>query len=242
MNDPRSAFAGGDQSYLRHEQYSDGARLTRRANLHVKYRTAAEPWFDWVGAKFSLFEGAEVLEAGCGTGWLWSQSNFPIPPEVVVTLTDLSPGMVGTALSRVHASGRVHQADGLAADLQALPFPEASFDLVVANHMLYHLLDPGWGVAEMARVARPDGMVVAGTNGRRHLRELWELRGRVFGTPPVDQTADVFDPGIGFRLLGHHFDDVRWLAYPDRLRCTDPADVMAYLCSTPPAETATPDD
>jgi hypothetical protein len=42
-------------------------------------------------------------------------------------------------------------------------------------------------------------------------------------------------------VLPTRFGDVEWLAYADRLDCRDPDDVVAYLASTPPVETATDD-
>jgi SAM-dependent methyltransferase len=239
MGEARSKYTGGDQTYLRDVQYRDGSRLAQRANLHIKYRTAAMPFFDWVGERFELFEGADVLEAGCGTGWLWAESTFAIPPDVTLTLSDLSPGMVNEAVTRVEASHRAANVTGRVADLQALPFESASFDRAIANHMLYHLPDPEQGVAELARVLRPDGLVIAATNGPSHLRELWEIRAQVFDTEPVDETAAVFGPEIGFQILRGHFGDVHWYEYPDQLICTDPSDVIAHICSAPPAETAT---
>ncbi len=209
-----------------------------RANLHSKYTTAPEPWFDWVGAQLALFDGADVLEAGCGTGLLWTETAVPMPADLLLTLTDLSSGMVAEATTAAEATGRFASVDGRQADLQDLPLADRSFDRVVANHMLYHLPDPALGVAEMARVVRDNGTVIAATNGRRHLRQLWEIRARVFGTRPVDETADVFSPEIGFGLLRQNFAEVAWIEYPDALRCTDPVDVMAHICSTPPAETA----
>ena len=215
--------------------------MMQRANLHAKYTTSPERWFDWVGAKLALFEEADVLEAGCGTGLLWTETAVPIPGGLSLTLTDLSAGMVDEATVAAEATGRFISVEGRQADLQDLPLPDRAYDRVVANHMLYHLPDPGLGVAEMARVVRADGTVIATTNGRRHLRQLWEIRARVFGTRPVDETADVFSPEIGFGLLRENFAEVVWIEYPDELRCTDPVDVMAHICSTPPAETAGPE-
>jgi SAM-dependent methyltransferase len=146
--------------------------------------------------------------------------------------------MVAEASQRVVGDGRIGQVVGEVADLQHLPFPAQEFDLVIANHMLYHLPDPRLGVAELARVVRPGGRVVVATNGMRHMRELWQIRADVFGTPEVDQTLDVFSAEIGFPLLRDHFRVVTWHQYDDELRCTEPADVLAYLCSTPPGEDA----
>jgi SAM-dependent methyltransferase len=238
----RSRFAGGDQAYLRDEQYRDDSRLARRADLHSKYGTTPIPWFDWVTEHLELTAKSVVLEVGCGAGWLWQKAAGPLPAGIDLTLTDLSSGMVEQAIRAAMSTGTFHRVAGHTADLQSLPFDAASFDRVVANHMLYHLPDPQAGVRQLARVVRPDGLVVVATNGRHHMRELWEIRGRVFGIEPLDHTVDVFGVETGFPMLRDHFGDVRWFAFADELRCTDPTDVIAYVCSTPPGEDATPDE
>ena len=237
----QSSDLNNDRDYLRHVQYNDGSRLSRRANLHAKYGSNQMPFFDWVGERLDLFEGADVLEVGCGTGWLWHESTFEVPPGTRLTLTDLSPGMAGEALSSIEDSRRVDSVAGHVADLQHLPFRDASFDRVIANHMLYHLPDPARGVAELARVVRPDGMVMAAANGLRHLRELAQIRADVFGGPSHDRMPEVFGPDNGFALFRAHFIEIRWYEYPDQLLCTDPADVLSHICSSPPAEGASAD-
>jgi SAM-dependent methyltransferase len=234
MSGSRSKFAGGDQAYLRHEQYRDPGRLARRANLHVKYRGDALPWFDFVRPHLDLAPGQRVLDVGCGPGWLWEAVDIPAH----LTLVDLSPGMVAEARPRAAASGRLATVAGATADVQALPFPDGYADRVVANHMLYHAPDPARAVAELARVVRPGGAVIVSTNGRHHMRPLRRIQADVLGGPEVDDTITAFGAETGFGVLRDHFAAVAWHGHPHELRCTDPADVMAYLCSTPPAEDA----
>ena len=71
---------------------------------------------------------------------------------------------------RAFAAGRVLQADG-----QALPFPNAAFDRVLAAHMLYHVPDREGALAEMRRVLRPGGRLVLATNGSNYQARLGEL-------------------------------------------------------------------
>jgi len=238
----RDPFAGGDQAYLREVQYRDSTRLAARARLHVKYGTARIAWFPWVATQIAWPVGARGLEVGCGAGWLWAEASAHLRSGLQLTLTDLSPGMVTEAVARVAGLGRHRRVDGRIADAQALPFAADSFDVVVANHMLYHVPDPRLAVAELARVVRPDGVLIAGTVGPSHLRELAEIRAEVFGGPRVLATVDAFGIEVGEPMLRDCFADVEWRHYDDSLDCTDPDDVLAFLASTPPVEGASHED
>jgi len=233
-------FAGGDQSYLRDEQYRDSSRLGRRADIHARYGTATVPWFEWVSDRFDLQPGQRVLEVGCGPGWLWDSIATSVPEGIDLVLTDLSPGMVAEAHKRVAARAALASVEARVADLQSLPFDTGSFDRVIANHMLYHLPDPAAGVAELARVVRPGGRVIAATNGPRHLDSMHAITARVLGNSPVDATANAFGRETGQLLLERWFGELRWEQYDDELHCTDVDDLLAYLCSAPPGEDATP--
>jgi SAM-dependent methyltransferase len=234
----RDAFAGGDQAYLREVQYRDSTRLAARASLHVKYSTAPVAWYRWVATQIVWPARARVLEVGCGAGWLWAEASAHLPSGLDLTLTDLSRGMVVEAVERVGGLGRHRRVDGGIADAQALPFAPGSFDVVIANHMLYHVPDPRLAVDELARVVRPGGVVMAGTVGPSHLRELDEIRTEVFAQTRVGATVAIFGVEVGEPMLRGCFVDVEWRHYDDWLDCTDPDDVLAFLASTPPVEGA----
>jgi SAM-dependent methyltransferase len=233
-------FVNRDQAYLRDVQYLNGDKLRARTQLHTKYATQSVPWQIWLQRLVAIPSGGQVLEVGCGTGLLWTigwtseESNFSL------VLTDLSPGMVAEATPVVRR--RVHHVKGLAADAQDLPFADDSFDIVIANQMLYHVPDPSRAVRELARVLRPDGVLMASTVGSGHLRELFRIEAAVFGSTRVLRHHEVFGAQSGEPFLADHFEYVAWHPYDDRLRCTDVDDVIDYICSTPPGEDATPDE
>ncbi|MFT3766015.1 MAG: class I SAM-dependent methyltransferase [Minicystis sp.] len=94
--------------------------------------------------------GKDVLEVGCGTGLLLRRmAAFARSARGV----DLSPGM----LERARARG-LEVAEASATDL---PFPDASFDVACSFKVLAHVREIQRALAEMARVVRPGGYVLA---------------------------------------------------------------------------------
>jgi SAM-dependent methyltransferase len=229
-----------DQQYLRESQYKDPSNLEVRIALHAKYSRSEEPWFQWLAARVDWPEDADVLEAGCGSGNLWANIG-PLLPHIRLTLTDLSEGMVEAARQVVAPLENVELADALACDVQDLPFDDDAFDVVVANHMLYHVPDAGRASAEFARVLRPGGVLLAATNGPNHLLELREMSREAIGWSGLDYTDDRFGRSTGEAILRRAFDDVAWLDHPTTMVVTDPDDVVAFVLSSAAGEVASPE-
>src|SRR5215207_1517122 len=96
----------------------------------------------------------EVLEIGVGTG----RNLYFYPTEVHLTGVELSPKMLEIARRRARESGI--EADLRIGDAQHLPFPDASFDTVVATLALCTIPDDRRAVVEAARVLRPGGRLL----------------------------------------------------------------------------------
>ena len=165
--------------YLRNVQYVDSQRLSARANIHAKYGRG--DWFSWLAAQADWRSDGDVLEVGCGAGWFWAEAAPYLSRCLRIQLTDISPGMVKEAVIRAREHGPWKWLEGCVADVSHLPFPEASFDAVLASHMLYHAPDPRIALTEIARVLRPSGTAVIATNGISNMRELFDLGRSVFG-------------------------------------------------------------
>jgi SAM-dependent methyltransferase len=225
-----------DDNYLQTVQYANSNRLSARANIHAKYGRG--DWFSWLASQPDWPCEGDVLEVGCGPGWFWGEAASHLPARLRLQLTDLSHGMVTEALNRVRASAHWNQVEGCVADASTLPFPDASFDVVLASHMLYHLPDPRDGVTEIARVLRSNGIAVIATNGISNMRELLDLRRSVFGGEHGDQVSSVFTLENGRPMLEAVFKTVELRQYPDLLVCTEPRDIIDYLTSSPPGDGA----
>lgn len=231
----RSAFSGGDQQYLRDVQYGDGTNLNVRTALHQRFSLSPVAFPDFEAGLVEWRPDLVVLECGTGTGRFWD--NQFAPKSVTATLTDLSPAMVSDAVARVTAAG-FENVTGQECDVQSLPFAEDSFDLAVANHMLYHVPDPDLALSELSRVLRPDGVLVAATNGYGHMREMNETIAEVFGSAS-EGLYKIFGIDTGEARLREQFTTIAWHAYDNDLLVTDPAHAADYGLSYPPGETAT---
>jgi ubiquinone/menaquinone biosynthesis C-methylase UbiE len=105
----------------------------------------------WRKMLFSRLEGHAILEVGVGTG-----KNLPYySPGKKVTAIDVSERMLFRARKR--ASGVDYPLSLLKADIQALQFPDGSFDTAVSTFVFCSVSDPIKGLREMRRVLKPAG-------------------------------------------------------------------------------------
>ena len=191
-----------DPSSVR-EEYATEERLAGRK---AAYRFAEGP-----DARQAAFDAVartapqRILEVGCGEGELAERFVRELGCEVVAI--DQSERMVELT--------RARGVDARVADVQALPFPDEEFDCALAAWMLYHVRDVGRALAELARVVRPGGRLVAVTNSAKHLGELFDLVDK-------ERTPTTFSGDNGAELLRGHFSSVErqnaygWIMFPDR--------------------------
>jgi SAM-dependent methyltransferase len=229
---------GTDAAYLREKQYKDPTNLNARISLHARFAQADEPWYPWLAGRVAWPDQGDVLEVGCGPGLLWT-SIAPLLPRLRLTLTDLSEGMIDAARNAVAPTDSIELVATEACNAQDLPFPAATFDVVVANHMLYHVPEPTRAVAEFARVLRPHGVLLAATNGPNHLDVITEISRQVFGFSSSDFVDRRFGRSSGEAILASAFGDVAWHQHPSTLVCDDPDAVVAYLRSSASGQQAT---
>ena len=227
LRDPTALAAG---------QYATGANLADRSALHDRFSSARVPFREWEAGLITWPEGGAVLDVGAGPGRFWA--NPALPRSLHVTVADISPAMVADATAAVRTHG--YATHGTVTDAQALPFEDDSFDIVMANHMLYHVPDPGLALGEFRRVLRPDGVALIATNAPGHMHQLNEVVSEVFG-PQTLGLNSAFAIDNGEAMLRGHFGAISWHSYINALVVDDVDAVVAYATSIPPAQHATHD-
>lgn len=193
--------------------YATEAGLAARASIYEGGFDAR----DVVIARLRAAAPASVLEVGCGWGEL--AARIIRETGAAVTAIDLSPRMVELARQR--------GVDARVGDVQELPFENGSFAAVVAAWMLYHVPDLDGAIAEVARVLRPGGIVVAVTNGAHDLAELWELVGR-----DLDERLLTFRAENGAEHLAPHFARVERIDLDGVVVFADADAVRSYVGSS----------
>jgi ubiquinone/menaquinone biosynthesis C-methylase UbiE len=207
------------------EQYANDSNLRARIELHERFSTSTVPYPRWVFDDYDFGADADVLEVGCGNGLMWRENLERIPDGWRLTLTDLSPGMVETVRDAIG-----DRADYAVVDAQQLPFHDASFDAVIANHMLFHVPDRPRALGEIARVLRSGGAFRATTMGLGHLRRVREL------VPPREggqweKTRERFTSEQVPAELVPFFVDVEIEPYEDSLEVTELEPLLDFVRS-----------
>jgi len=138
-----------------------------------------DPWLLALAA-IAEVRPTRVLDAGCGSGDFASLLTAPD-----VRCVDLSPAAVDAA----HAKGL----NAEVADIQNLPFPDGSFDVAVANWVLYHVRDRALAIAEL----------IGATLSRTLVMRIWHpaenRAGRQYDGNPAGVRDAKVRPGSGWR-------------------------------------------
>ncbi len=178
---------------------------------------------DWTGAE-------SVLDIGAGTGSHY-QRLLRKKPHLHYCALDLSPQML---LCHPGEGGRLACADAM-----RLPYADDSFDVVMANNMLYHLADLDCGLREIKRVLKPAGRLLAATESLFSLPELQVLLRRAIvllsrngaNAEPPHPPVEAFALENGARILRRHFFAVVRHDLPAALHFPDIEPALDYVDS-----------
>ena len=220
-----------DQKYLTQDQYKDSGNLDARIAIHQRFSSNPQGWFNWVlDTLVQVPENAIVLELGCGAGTMWKECSGRIPAGWAITLTDLSDGMLDAAWRSLVTLGRGFKFERV--DAQSIPYDDKTFDVVFANHMLYHVPDREKALTEIKRVLKDDGRLIATTVGGAHMQEMYRFLNHVNINERPGMFSNPFTLENGLEQLQNVFSRVKKSQYLDNLQVTEIAPLIAYIRSS----------
>ena len=214
--------------FLTRSAYADDRHLRSRQAIFAYADKPGDPgwrtsFVDWDGTQV-------VADVGCGNG-VDLRQIVPDGRCRHAVAVDLSAGML-SSLGSLLDSGRLSL---LQADAQQLPLADASVDVALAMHMLYHVPDIPAVVRELRRIVKPGGTVLASTNASGTLAEINELFS-VAVSAQLGQTVDPM-PALSFTIengagaLGAVFSEVAVHRHDVPLSFPDAEPVVGYFAS-----------
>jgi SAM-dependent methyltransferase len=235
---------GTDRDNLMHNAYASDEALAVRQRTHDLYSSPKINFPEWVLNRIAWRGDEQVLDVGTGSGLYFEAIQSRIPNGRLIG-ADLSFGMVQRAAQQPLAA----QVGLINSDVQALPFANHSFDVVLANHMLFHVPDINQALTELRRVLKPEGILIAATNARYNgnndfnMGEFDNLIGRGCQglgmrrseietlMERIHQSTGEFTIENGPSLLSHHFFAVQRSDLPGTLIFPEAQPAVDYVNS-----------
>lgn len=190
-----------ERTYLA-KQYKSKDNLQVRIETHEKYTEPKVDFIFFVLDQLSWTGQEQVIDVGCGAGSYVEPANQRCGAYFACDLSfGMLQGLPSAGLSRVNL------------DAQQLPFASNTADVVLANHMLYHVPDQHTAVAEIYRVLKPGGYLLAATNSADNMPELTEIRLAIIekfalSLPKLSGSRLSFNLENGAEVLERHFNSV----------------------------------
>ena len=207
-------------------QYRSADKLNTRISLHDKYSVNKQGFGNWIASHYEIRPGMSLLELGCGTGDMWRGREDLIRRCGRFVLSDCSAGMLASARETLSGCPEI---EFRIIDIQEIPFPGRSFDIVIANMMLYHVPDLANGLGEVRRVLKDGGRFYCATYGENG---MMAYIGRLFAEQHVEARINTsFTLQNGESRLKPFFSGVERFLYEDALAVTDLDDLIDYIRS-----------
>lgn len=212
-------------------QYQNATNISSRINLHSLYSQNKQGWFPWIFEQCRISPGLRILELGCGDGTLWTDNLSLLPEDISITLSDISSGMLRDARRAIGSSDTRFAFRSF--DCRKIPYKDESFDLVIANHVLFYCDDIPSVLKEVRRVLAPGGRFLCSAYGKAHMQEVSQLV-QDFDERIVlsaDRLYERFGRENGQSILTPFFPKSQWLSYEDCLLVQDAEPLISYVLS-----------
>ncbi len=221
-------------------QYQNASNISARIRLHRDYSVNKQGWFPWIFEQcMSIVEAllasgkeeVRILEVGCGNGALWAENKESLPSGVHVTLSDVSDGMIRDVRRTLGARSKVFEYKVF--DCNDIPYEDGSFDIVIANHVLFYCDDIPAVCHEIRRVLRPEGSFICSTYGSKHMKEITELV-QEFDSRIMLSAEHLYE-GFGLEngkaILEQSFSSVEQVGYEDEIIIDSAEPLIEYILS-----------
>lgn len=208
------------------QQYAKASNLNTGISIHDKYSTNKMGFGNWIVSNYKIDKGMRVLELGCGTGDMWKGRKSLIRACSKLILSDFSDGMVAATKETI---GNYDNIEYKVLDIQEIPYEDKSFDIVIANMMLYHVPNINKGLAEVRRVLKNGGAFYCATYGEHGIIEYLSKILSEYGVE--DSINKNFTLQNGYAILSKTFSNVLKKEYIDSLAVTDVDDMVEYIYS-----------
>lgn len=211
-------------------QYQDATNVSARIRLHSEYSVNKEGWFPWMLKQLPVKDTVRVLEIGCGNGALWKENLHVLPENIHITLTDISEGMLRDARESIGKDTRFSYAK---VDCHHIPYEDNTFDIVIANHVLFYFEDVDAVIEECKRVLSPKGTFSCSTYSSEHMKEITVLVQEFHEDIVLSNEClyEVFGLENGKGILQRHFKEVEMRKYEDRIEVNEAEPLIAYILS-----------
>lgn len=212
------------------EQYKMTDNLKLRKSLHEKYSVNKVGFQRWMFEQYPFRAKMKILELGSGRGELWSyylENDVLQGYDMDITLSDFSQGMVDCLQQNFSVMGMSVKK----VDISDIPFEKETFNLVIANSMLYHVKDIDLALSEVKRVLKKDGLFFCATFGLNGMAQyLYHALDEL--AIPYNYEANIsFTLENGEDQLKKQFRKVERYDYEDALEIDHIEDYLDYIYS-----------
>lgn len=228
-----------NQNEKMEKQYRSDENLQKRINIH-SYSTAKISWMPWVYERLQIKSGMKILEVGCGNGLLWQQIMDQLPEHLDIYLTDYSEGMLAKTREMVEQYAKQNEEKNIhfrfaIKDANNLEIEDSGYDLIIANHMLYHVKERQSLFQKVKELLNPEGTFCCTTVGDTHMTELHQLVEKFSPVieVPFDWVSEGFRLENGEAQLKQVFSKVTMEEQENNLIVDDVDAIYNYVYSYP---------
>ncbi|NFR85728.1 MULTISPECIES: methyltransferase domain-containing protein [unclassified Clostridium] len=213
------------------EQYNSDENLNLRTNLH-SYNINNIDWDKWCFQKMNLLKCSKILELGCGVGKLWIKNQDFIDENSEIILSDFSPNMLKCAKNNLENLDCKFKYKKINAE--DIPYDDESFDVVIAEHMLYFVTDIEKALSEIKRVLKPNGIFYVTTNSCNSMIELNKLAEKFDPNLDINNNglSSRFDLENGEKMLKKYFNNIESEILEGKIILDKAEPVVSYKAST----------